>query len=199
MSAPVGLARLPADVSAALHECASELAGCAVQLDAVLSRGPAALDEVGERRARCALVTRELLAAIAASRRTGPDRARLAELGRSADRTAEAIEAVAFAWVRHPIPELAELLRAQRDATRAAARAVEALEEELEHREVWESRCREREAEAAYLARAARHALLGEQGDVLLAAAAQDTLTYAADWLAAVARLRTAVLRWSLD
>ena len=197
MSAPVGLARLPADVSAALRECASELAGCAVQLDAVLSRGLAALEELGERRAKCALATRELLIAIRSSRRTGPDRARLAELARSADRTAEAIESVAWAWVRHPIPNLAELLRAQRDATRAAARAVEALEED--HREVWESRCREREAEAACLARAARRMLLAEQSDVLLAAAAHDTLTYAADWLAAVTRLRTAVLRWSLD
>ena len=198
MSDPVGLARLPADVSDSVHACASELAGCAAQLDAVLSRGVAALGETGERRARCATATGELLAAISSSRRTGPDRARLAELARSADRTAGAIETAAWAWARHPIPELADLLRAQRDATRAAARAVEALEDE-EHRRVWEARCREREAEAACLARAARRVLLAEQGDVLLAAAAHDTLTYAAEWLAAVTRLRAAVLRWSLD
>ena len=148
-----------------MHECASELAGCAAQLDAVLSRGPEALEELGERRATCARVTRELLTAIRSSRRTGPDRARLAELARSADRTAEAIESVAWAWVRHPIPELADLLRAQRDATRAAARAVDALEDEG-HRGVWEARCREREAEAACLARAARRVLLVEQDDV---------------------------------
>jgi len=198
VSDPVGLARLPAGVSASLRACAAELAGCAAQLDAVLHLGVPALEEMGERRAACGRGVRELLAAIESSRRTGPDRARLAQLARSAGRTAEAVESVAWAWVRHPIPELADLLRAQRDATRAVARAVEALEDG-ERRQVWEARCREREAEAAALARAARGALIWTQGDVALAVAAHDTLTYAANWLETVSGMRSVLLRWSLD
>lgn len=198
MSDPVGLARLPAGVSASLRACAAELAGCAGQLDAVLNLGVPALEEMGERRAGCGREVRELLAVIESSRRTGPDRARLAQLARSAGRTAEAVESVAWAWARHPIPELADLLRAQRDATRAVAKAVEALEDG-ERRQGWEGRCRDREAEAAALARAARAALISTQGDVALAVAAHDTLTYAAGWLQTVAGMRSILLRWSLD
>ena len=64
---------------------------------------------------------------------------------------------------------------------------------------MWDARCREREAEARFLARAARGELLSGQDDVRLAAAAHDLLTYASLWLAAVARVRAAVLRFSLD
>ena len=198
MSDPVGLARLPAGVSASLRACAAELAGCAGQLDAVLNLGVPALEEMGERRAGCGREVRELLAVIESSRRTGPDRARLAQLARSAGRTAEAVESVAWAWARHPIPELADLLRAQRDATRAVAKAVEALDDG-KRRQGWEGRCRDREAEAAALARAARAALISTQGDVALAVAAHDTLTYAAGWLLTVAGMRSILLRWSLD
>lgn len=61
-----------------------------------------------------------MIAAIGSSRRAGPDRARLTALGRAIDRTAEAVEAVAWAWARHPIGEASDVLRALRDATRAA-------------------------------------------------------------------------------
>jgi len=198
MSNPIGLERLPADLSASLAACASALSGCASQLDQVLARADTpALEQLGQLRGDCGVAVSELLAAVRWSRRAGPDRPRLAELARSADRTAEAIESAAWAWTRHPIPELADVLRALRDATRAAARAVDALEDE-EHRMVWGARCRERVAEANFLARAARGALLARQDDVHLAAAAYDLLTYAELWVAAVSRLRAAVLRCSL-
>ena len=132
------------------------------------------------------------------SRRAGPDRGELTELARTADRTAESVEAVAYAWTRHPIPEAAEVLRALRDATRAAAKEIESLENE-DCRLVWDARCREREAEARFLARSARGDLLGRQGDVQLAAAARDLLAYAGLWLAAIGRLRAALLRSTLS
>ena len=199
VSGSVGLARLPADVTAALGAGAAALSECVAQLDQVLVRvDDGTLEAIGERRACCGGATAELIAAVGSSRRAGPDRARLTALARSTDRTAEAVEAVAWAWARHPIPEASDVLRALRDATRAAARAVAALEDEGT-RVVWETRCREREAEARFLARAARDELLARQEDVLLAAAAHDVLTYASLWLAALARLRADLLRCSLD
>ena len=195
----MGLARLPADVTAALGACAAALAECVAQLDVVLVRvDDGTLQTMGERRAGCERAPAALIAAVGASRRAGPDRARLIALARSIDRTAEAVEAVAWAWARHPIPEASDVLRALRDATRAAARSVEALEDEST-RLVWDARCREREAEARFLARAARGELLVRQEDVHLAAAANDVLTYASLWQAALARLRADVLRCSLD
>jgi hypothetical protein len=199
VTGPVGLARLPADVADAVSACASALEACAAQLDAVLTRPVAAeLEAMGERRAACASAGAELLAAVRASRRPGPDRSRLAALARSVDRTAEAVESVAWAWARHPVPELADVLRALRDATRAAARSTAAVEDEA-GRLVWDTRCREREAEARFLARAGRGALLGRQDDVRLAAAAHDLLAYASVWLDALAGNRSAVLRFSLE
>jgi hypothetical protein len=195
---PVGLARLPADVADSVEACASALERCASQLDTVLdSRGGAGPEAIGERRATCGLAAAALLAAVGENRRPGPDRSRLAALARALDRTAEAVESAAWAWARHPIPELADVLRAQRDATRAAARAAAAVEDEA-GRLVWDTRCREREAEARFLARAAREALLGRQDDVRLAAAAQDLLTYSALWLDAIDATRAAVLRFTL-
>ena len=198
MSDPVGLARLPADVSASVDAGATALAACAAQLDDVLARpGDESLAAMTLCRAECVRTTAELLAAVAASRRTGPDRSRLAELARAGDRTAEAVESVAWAWTRHPIPEVADVLRALRDGTRAAACAARAIEDE-NARLVWDARCREREAEARFLARAARGELLARQADVIRATAAHDLLTYASLWLAALAGLRAAVLRFSL-
>jgi hypothetical protein len=199
VSDPLGLARLPSDVTASLDACAAALAACAVQLDAVLGgEDPAALEEMAKRRAASRRAVMDLLAAIAASRRTGPDRGELTELARTSDRTAEAIEAVAYAWTRHPIPEAADVLLALRDATRAAAKAIESLEKE-DCRLVWDTRCREREAEARFLGRAARATLLSRQDDVSLAAAAHDLLTYTSLWLAALGRLRAALLRCSFE
>lgn len=199
MSDPVGLARLPADVVASVEACASALTACAAQLDEVIARpGDASVEAMGRRRADCGDAAAALLAVVGASRRPGPDRSRLAELARCADHTADAIESVAWAWARHPLPQLADVLGATRDATRAAAKAAVALEDEG-CRLVWDARCREREAEARFLARAARGELLARQDDVHLAAAANDVLTYASLWLAALARLRADVLRCSLD
>ncbi len=199
MSGPIGLERLPADVSAWVEACATALAACAAQLDAVIAgSGAAAVEEMDLRRAACGHAAAELLAAVRASRRPGPDRSRLAELARTTDRTAEAVNSVAWAWSRHPIPQLANVLRAIRDATRAASRAAASIEDEGA-RQVWDARCREREAEARFLARAARGELLSGHDDVRLAAAAHDLLTYASLWLAAVARLRAAMLRFSLE
>jgi hypothetical protein len=199
VSDPVGLARLPAELAAAVDASASALAACAAQLDAVLDRADdERLAAMTLHRAECGRTTAELLAAVVASRRTGPDRSRLAELARTADRTADAIASVAWAWSRHPIPELADVLRALRDATRAAARSAASLEDEG-GRLAWDTRCREREAEARFLARSARGELIAAQDDVRLAAAAHDVLTYVSLWLAAVARLRAAVLRFSLE
>ena len=199
MSGSIGLGRLPADVTAALGAGAAALDECVAQLDVVLVRvDDGTLSAIGERRAGCGHATSALLAAVGASRRAGPDRGRLTALGRSIDRTAEAVEAVAWAWARHPIPEATHILRALRDATRAASRAIEALEDDGT-RVVWETRCREREAEARFLARAARGELLARQEDVQLAAAAHDVLSYASLWLAALARLRADLLRCSLD
>ena len=198
MSDPVGLERLPSDVTESVVMFASALERCATQLDALLvADGDRALEAITERRAACAAAASELLTAVAASWRPGPDRSRLAALARSLDRTAESIESVAWAWARHPIPELADLLRAQRDATRAAARAAAAIEDGA-GRLVWDARCREREAEARLLSRAARGALLGDQDDVQLAAAVQDLLTYASLWLDAIIGARAAALRFSL-
>lgn len=198
MSDPVGLERLPADVTDSVVTFASALERCATQLDALLvADGDRALGAITERRAACAAAAAELLTAVAASWRSGPDRSRLAALGRSLDRTAESIESVAWAWARHPIPELADLLRALRDATRAVARAAAAVEDEA-GRLVWDTRCRDREAEAQLLSRAARRALLADQNDVQLAAAAHDLLTYTSSWLDAIVAARAAVLRFSL-
>ena len=199
MSDPVGLERLPADVAESVEVCTSALARCAMQLDAVLdARGDAGLEAIGERRAACRLAAADLLAAVGRSRRPGPDRSRLAALARSLDRTAECVESVAWAWARHPIPELVDVLRALRDATRAAAKAAAAIEDGA-GRLVWDARCREREAEARLLGRAARAALRGRQDDVRLAAAAQDLLAYASQWLDAIAAARAVALRFSLE
>jgi len=199
VSGPIGLERLPADVSASVDACAAALAACATQLDAVIAgAGTAPVEEMDLRRAACGHAAAELLTAVRASRRPGPDRSRLAELARAVDRTAEAVDSVAWAWSRHPIPQLADVLRAIRDATRAASRAAASIEDEG-GRLVWDARCREREAESRFLARAARRELLSGQDDVRLAAGAHDLLTYASLWLAVVARLRAAVLRFSLE
>ena len=199
MSGSVGFARLPADVTAALEGCSVALADCVAQLDVVLVRvDDPTLQAMSELRARCGRATSAAIAAIGSSRRSGPDRARLTALARSTDRAAEAVEAVAWAWARHPIPEASDVLRALRDATRAAARSVAALEDEST-RMVWDSRCRERAAEGRLLARVARDELLVRQEDVRLAAAAHDVLTYASLWLTAIAQLRADVLRCSLD
>jgi hypothetical protein len=196
---PVGLERLPSDVTECVMLVVSALERCATQVDALLvARGDGALEAITERRAVCAAAVADLLTAVAASRRPGPDRSRLAGLARSLDRTAESIESVAWAWARHPIPELADLLRALRDATRAAARAAAAIEDGA-GRLVWDTRCREREVEARLLSRAGRGALLGDQDDVQLAAAAHDLLTYASLWLDAIAAARAAALRFSLS
>lgn len=196
---PVGLARLPADVTASVSACASALAACAAQIDAVISSGGGAeLEIMGDCRAASGRSTAALLTAVGTSRRPGPDRARLAALARASDRTAEAVETVAWAWARHPIPELADVLRALRDATRAAARGIASIEDGSS-RLVWDTRCREREAEARFLARAGRATLLGRQDDPRLAAGAQDVLGYASLWLDALAGVRAAVLRFSLE
>ena len=187
-------------MAASVDACASALAACAAQLDVVLAR-LRRRGAGGHRRAARGLrgaPWRELLAALAREPALGPDRSRLAALARTTDRTAEAAESVAWAWARHPVPELADVLRALGDATRAAARASAAIEDEG-GRLVWDTRCREREAEARFLARAGRGALLGRQDDARLAAAAQDLLAYASLWLDALAALRAAVLRFSLD
>jgi hypothetical protein len=198
VSDPVGLERLPSDVASSVDALTAVLGRCASDLDPVIAQaGDHALEAVEGRRAACGLAAAELLAAVYASRRPGPDRSRLAGLARAVDRTAEAIEAVAWAWARHPVPELANVLRALRDATRAAARAAASLEDEAARR-VWDARCREHEAEARALSRAGRAALLGRQDDVFLAAAAQDLLGYATLWLDALVATRAAVLRFSL-
>ena len=199
MSDPVGFERLPSDVAESVEACASALARCASQLDPMLDGTDGdELEAVAERRTSCGYAAAGLLTAVGESRRPGPDRSRLAALARALDRTAEAVESAAWAWARHPVPELADVLRALRDATRAAARAAAAIEDEGA-RLVWDTRCREREAEARSLARAARGTLLGRQDDVRLAAAAQDLLAYASLWLDAIVATRAAVLRFSLE
>jgi hypothetical protein len=199
VSDPVGLERLPTDVAESVDACASALMRCAAQLDAVLASTDGDwLEAIAERRAACGYAAAGLLAVVGESRRPGPDRSRLAALARTLDRTAEAVESVAWSWARHPIPEMADALRALRDATRAAAKAAAAIEDEA-GRLVWDTRCREREAEARFLARAARGTLLGRQDDVRLAAAAQDLLAYASLWLDAIVAMRAAVLRFSLE
>ena len=83
----MGLARLPADVAAALGASAAALAECVAQLDAVLAGADdGALQAVGERRAACGDAMTALLAATGSSLRAGPDRARLAAVARSTDR-----------------------------------------------------------------------------------------------------------------
>jgi hypothetical protein len=199
VTGPVGLERLPAGVSEPLHASAENLSSCAAELGIQVARGSVRPpDDAGRRRIESARLTRELLAAIQASRRAGPDRARLAAVARGIDGVVEAVEKTAWSWYRHPVPELGDVLAAIRDATRAAARAVEVLEDD-DGRLAWEQRGRERETEAACLTRAARRELFGEQDDAMRALAAQDVLLYAEAWLAAVGRLRAAVARFGLD
>jgi hypothetical protein len=195
----VALARLPAGVSEPLCASAENLIAGAAELGSLVAhRGTRPAEVVAERRVESSRITGELLSAIRESRRTGPDRGRLADVARRLDGVAEAIEKTAWAWSRHPVPAVAGVPSAIRDATRAAARAVMALEDD-DDRTVWEWRCREREAEAAHLARAARRALFVEQHDAMLALAGQDVLVQAEAWLAAVTRLRTSVVRFGLD
>jgi hypothetical protein len=195
----VALARLPAGVSELLCASAENVIAGAAELGSLVAHGGTRpVEMVAERRVESSRITGALLSAIRESRRTGPDRGRLADVARQLDGVAEAIEKTAWSWSRHPIPAVAGVPPAIRDATRAAARAVMALEDD-DGRTVWERHCREREAEAAYLARAARHSLFVEQHDAMLALAGQDVLIHADAWLAAVTRLRVAVVRFGLD
>jgi uncharacterized protein Yka (UPF0111/DUF47 family) len=189
MTATLGLERLPRPMATLLDEGAANLATIANELDALVHGDSSALKSIARSEDNGDRIVHDLLAAAGDSRRIGPDRAQLILLAQAVDDVVDALQTLAWSWPHPPLPELADLLLAVRDAARDAGHAVAAIEHETELR-AWLSRCREREQEVQRVSRAARAWLLVEQTDLQLAIRGHDLLRQADAALRACGRLR---------
>ena len=189
MTATLGLERLPRPIATLLAEAATNLLLLASQFDALVHGDPSALDAIVRSEEAGDRIVHDFIAAASHSQRVGPDRARLILLAQAIDDVVDALETLARAVLRPPLPELTDALLALRDATRDVAHAVAALEHEDELR-TWLAHSREREHEVRHLGRAARAWLLVEQTDPELAIRGHDVMRHAEAALRACARLR---------
>jgi uncharacterized protein Yka (UPF0111/DUF47 family) len=189
MTATLGLERLPRPIATLLDEAAANLLAVASELDALVHGDASSLDAIARGEDNGDRIVHDLIAAAGDSRRIGPDRAQLILLAQAVDDVVDGLETLARAWPHPPLPELADLLLALRDAARAAGHAVAAIEREAE-RPAWLFRCREREQEVRRLSRGARAWLLVEQPDPQLAIRGHNVLRQADAALRACMRLR---------
>jgi uncharacterized protein Yka (UPF0111/DUF47 family) len=175
MTVTVGLDRLPRAITRLLDEAAGNLITVSNHLDALLAGDRAALDAIVRGEGQGDRIVHDLLAVVGASRRDGPRRGPLIELGQAVDDVLDALEDVARCWHARPVGELADLLLALRDRVREAAHAVASLEHpaQLQTRL---ARGRERDAEIRRLDRAGRAWVLVEQPDTELAIRGHDLL-----------------------
>lgn len=197
MTATLGLDRLPQPVATLLEEAAANLLAIANELDALVQGDSSSLDEITRIEDTGDRIVHDLIAVVGHSRRLGPDRTRLIELAQDVDDVVDALQVLAWAWSPRPLPELAGLLRALRDAARDAGHAVAATQQQAELRQRL-ARCREREHEVRQMSRAARAWLLVEQPDPRLAIRGHDVLRQADIAARACTRLRVHLERDAL-
>jgi uncharacterized protein Yka (UPF0111/DUF47 family) len=189
MTAMVGLDRLPRPITALLGEAAGNLITASNRLDELLAGDGAAFDAITAAETEGDRIVHDLVAAVRTSRRDGPRRGSLIELGQAVDDVLDALEAVACSWNARPVDELAGLLLAIRDGVREAAHAVASLEQPAQL-ETWLARGRDRDDEIRRLNRAGRAWLLVEQSDTDLAIRGHDLIERAEDLERACIRLR---------
>ena len=189
MTATLGLERLPRPIATLLDEGAANLLTIANELDALVHGDASAMDAIARSEDNGDRIVHDLIRVTGDSWRIGPDRTRLIGLAQAVDDVVDALETLAWSWPGPPLPQLADLLLALRDAARDAGHAVAAIEREAELR-AWLPHCREREQEARRLSRTARGWLLVEQPDPRLAIRGHDVLRQADAALCACTRLR---------
>ena len=189
MTAAVGLDRLPRPVALLLGEAAGNLLAVSNRLDELLAGDGGALDAIVRGEGEGDRIVHDLLAVVGASRRDGPRRGPLIELGQAIDDVLDALEDVACCWHARPVDELAVLLLALRDGVREAAHAVASLEQP-DQLETWLARGRDRDDEIRRLKRAGRAWLLVEQPDTELASRGHELLERAETVERACIRLR---------
>ena len=129
MTVAVGLDRLPRPITRLLNEAAGNLITVSNHLDELLAGDGAALDAIVRGEGEGDRIVHDLLAVVGASKRDGPGRGPLIELGQAVDDVLDALEDVACCWHARPVDELAVLLLALRDGVREAAHAVASLEQ----------------------------------------------------------------------
>jgi hypothetical protein len=175
MTTAVGLDRLPRAITRLLDEAAGNLITASNRLDELLAGDEPALDAIVRGEGEGDRIVHDLVAVVGASRRDGPGRGPLIELGQALDDVLDALEDVACCWHARPVAELADLLLALRDGVREAAHAVASLEQPA-HVETWLARGHERDGEIRRLDRAGRAWLLVEQPDTELAIRGHDLI-----------------------
>ncbi|MGH2947523.1 MAG: hypothetical protein ACRDPC_14935 [Solirubrobacteraceae bacterium] len=189
MTAAVGLDRLPRPVALLLGEAAGNLLAVSNRLDELLAGDRAALEAIVRGEGEGDRIVHDLVAVVGASRRDGPRRGPLIELGQAIDDVLDALEDVACSWHARPVDEVAVLLLALRDGVREAAHAVASLEQP-DQLGTWLARGRDRDDEIRRLNRAGRAWLLVEQPDTELAIRGHDLLERAEALERACIRLR---------
>ena len=112
MTVAVGLDRLPRPVARLLGEAAGNLLAVSNRLDELLAGDRAALDAIVRGEGEGDRIVHDLLAVVGASKRDGPGRGPLIELGQAVDDVLDALEDVACCWHARPVDELAVLLLA---------------------------------------------------------------------------------------
>jgi uncharacterized protein Yka (UPF0111/DUF47 family) len=189
MTVAVGLDRLLRPAALLLGEAARNLIAVSNRLDELLAGDGTALEAIARGEGEGDRIVHDLLAVVGASRRDGPRRGPLIELGQAADDVLDALEDVARCWHARPVDELAALLLALRDGVREAAHAVAALEQP-DRLETWLARGRDRDDEIRRLNRPARAWLLVDQSDTELAIRGHELLERAENLERACIRLR---------
>jgi uncharacterized protein Yka (UPF0111/DUF47 family) len=189
MTPTLGLERLPRPIATLLAESVANLLTIANQFDAFVHGDPSALDAIARCEEAGDRIVHDFIGVASHSRRVGPDRARLILLAQAVDDVVDALDTLARALPRPPLPEFTDVLLALRDAARDIAHAVAAIERDDELR-TWLAHSREREQEVRHLGRAARAWLLVEQTDPELAIRGHNALRHAEAALRACARLR---------
>lgn len=198
MSPTVGLERSPRHLRELLEEAAQNLAAVANQLDALVMRpSQAALERIEASEAEGDRIFHDLLVAVQASRRAGPDRVRFVTLGQALEDVLDSVNDLAWCWTRRPLTPAADALLALRDTVRAAARAARHADDTAgrEHR-IALSRATHADARAHL--RNARRRLLVQQDDPQLAIAGDALLRRVELSLAACGRLREQLERQEL-
>jgi uncharacterized protein Yka (UPF0111/DUF47 family) len=189
MTAAIGLERLPRRIAAALDEAAANLVASGNRLDELVHGDRTAREAISRSESEGDRIFHDLVAAVGGSRRDGPHRAALIELGQAVDDIVDAVDDLACAWAARGVGELGDLLLAVRDGVRDAGHALAAIQQPsaLAARL---ARCREHDDDIRRLSRNARAWLLVEQSDPQLALRGHDLVEHADSVEIACVRLR---------
>jgi hypothetical protein len=175
MTSTIGLERLPRTFVALLLEAAQNLQAAADDL-ATLVRGRPVSAALARREDEGDRIVHELAGELHARQRLGPDAERVLALAQALDDVVDTLDELAWAWARHPIPELASAVLAARDAARSMAPAVSAFEAGAPVLAVKLEHGRERRLRAQQESRDGREWLLVRQSDTQLAVLGHELL-----------------------